>query len=36
VVRATGRAQTQAELASARAAEAAEFYQRGAAALTDK
>jgi len=36
VIRATTRAQTQAELASAREAEAAEFYRRGAGALTGK
>jgi hypothetical protein len=36
VMRATTRAETQAELASAREAEAAEFYRRGAGALTEK
>lgn len=36
VLRATTRAQTQAELASLRAVEAAELYQRGAGALTGK
>jgi hypothetical protein len=36
VLRATTRAQAQAELADSRAAEAAEFYRRGAGSLTDK
>lgn len=36
VMRATTRAQIQAELASVRAAEAADLYQRGAGALTEK
>ena len=36
IVRATTRAQTKAELASAREAEAADFYRRGAGALTGK
>ena len=36
VLRATTRAEIQAELASARAAEAADFYRRGAGSLTEK
>ncbi len=36
VMRSATRAQTQAELASAREAEAADFYRRGAGALTEK
>ena len=36
VIRATTRAEVQAELASVRAAEAAEFYRRGAGSLTEK
>lgn len=36
IVRATTRAQTQAELAGAREAQAAEFYRRGAGALTER
>lgn len=36
VLRATARSRVQAELASARAAEAADFYQRGAGSLTGK
>jgi hypothetical protein len=36
VLRATTRAQAQAELADARASEAAEFYKRGAGSLTEK
>jgi hypothetical protein len=36
VMRSTTRARVQAELASAREAEAADFYRRGAGALTEK